>query len=143
MTNFSYKQSEYEENFRYAQSFWAPFVEAAQIYVRASAGFTWSNTERDELIKQGREPLELNIIRRPMQFYSGYLRDNLNSAYYAGVESSDDKTAQQLSKIGYYYWDKSKGYNTFLDACDEAAKAGIALCGVELNYDKDFVNGNP
>ncbi|HJZ04591.1 MAG TPA: hypothetical protein VJ327_01860 [Patescibacteria group bacterium] len=134
--------AEFQENYRYAHDYWAPFIQDAKVYTLAASGYTWSDTERRELIKEGREPIELNIMRRPLQFFSGYLRDNINSVIYAPVEGSDQKTADQLTKIGYYVWDKGSGYPEFLDACDESFKSGISLCGIRMDYSKDFVNGD-
>lgn len=135
-------RSEFQENYRYAHDYWAPFVKDAQVYTLAASGYTWSDDERKALLKEGREPLELNIIRRPLQFFSGYLRDNINEIIYSPVEGSDQKTADQFTKLGYYIWDKGQGFPTFLDACDEAFKSGISLCGIQMDYSKDFVNGD-
>ena len=135
-------RGEFQENYRYAHDFWAPFTKDAEVYTLAASGYTWTWNERKELIKEGREPLELNIMRRPIQFYSGYIRDNLNAVIAAPVEGSDQKTSDQLTKLGYYTWDKGKGYEIFLDACDEMLKSGISLCGIQKTYEKDFVNGD-
>ena len=135
-------RGEFQENYRYAHDYWAPFVKDAQVYTLAASGYTWSDQERKELIKEGREPLELNIIRRPLQFFSGYLRDNINEIIYSPVEGSDQQTADQFTKLGYYIWDKGLGFPTFLDACDEAFKSGISLCGIQMDYSKDFINGD-
>lgn len=135
-------RGEFQENYRYAHDYWAPFVKDAQVYTLAASGYTWSDDERKSLIKEGREPLELNIIRRPLQFFSGYLRDNINQIIYSPVEGSDQKTADQFTKLSYYIWDKGLGYPTFLDACDEAFKSGIALAGIQMDYSKDFINGD-
>lgn len=135
-------RGEFQENYRYAHDYWAPFVKDAQVYTLAASGYTWSDDERKALIKEGREPLEFNIIRRPLQFFSGYLRDNINQIIYSPVEGSDQKTADQFTKLSYYIWDKGFGYPTFLDACDEAFKSGIALCGIQMDYTKDFINGD-
>ena len=132
---------EFQENYRYAQDYWSPFVKNAQVYTLASSGYTWSNSELKALQKEGREPLEFNIMRRPLQFFSGYLRDNLNSIVIAPVEGSDQKTADQFTKLSYDAWDKGLGYSTFLDACDEGFKSGISLCGLRMDYSRDFVNG--
>ena len=132
---------EFQENYRYAHDYWSPFVKDAQVYTLAASGYTWSNSELKALQKEGREPLELNIMRRPLQFFSGYLRDNLNSIVIAPVEGSDQKTADQFTKLSYYTWDKGEGYSTFLDACDEGFKSGISLCGLRMDYSRDFVNG--
>lgn len=135
-------RGEFQEAYRYAHDYWAPFVKDAQVYTLAASGYTWSDDERKSLIKEGREPLELNIIRRPLQFFSGYLRDNINEIIYAPVEGSDQKTADQFTKLGYYIWDKGMGFPTFLDAADESFKSGISLCGIQMDYSKDFINGD-
>ena len=134
--------SEFQENYRYSHDYWAPFVSNAQVYTLAASGYTWSHQERMELSKEGREPLELNIMRRPLQFFSGYLRDNLNSIVIAPVEGSDQKTADQFTKLSYYVWDKGEGYSTFLDASDECFKSGMSLCGIQMDYSRDFINGD-
>ena len=135
-------RGEFQENYRYSHDYWAPFVKDAQVYTLAASGYTWSDDERKALIKEGREPIEYNIIRRPLQFFSGYLRDNINEIVYAPVEGSDQKTADQFTKLSYYIWDKGFGFPTFLDACDEAFKSGISLCGIQMDYTKDFINGD-
>jgi len=135
-------QDEFKTNYRYAHDYWVPFVKDAQVYTLAASGYTWSDQERKELIKQGREPIEYNIIRRPLQFFSGYLRDNINEIVYGPVEGSDQKTADQFTKLGYYIWDKGNGFPTFLDAADECFKSGMSLCGLHMDYSKDFINGD-
>jgi len=135
-------RQEFQENYRYAHDFWNPFIADAKVYTLAASGYTWSEDERKALLQEGRDPLEFNIMRRPLQYYSGYLRDNLNSVIYAPVEGSDQKTADQFTKLGYYAWDKGQGFPVFLDAADECFKAGISLCGIHMDYSKDFIDGN-
>src|SRR6185369_376724 len=135
-------RGEFQENYRYAADYWAPYIKDAQVYTLAASGYTWSDDERKALIKEGREPIEFNIMRQPLQFFSGYLLDNINEIIYAPVEGSDQKTADQFTKLGYYIWDKGLGFPTFLDAADEGFKSGIALCGIQMDYSRDFLNGD-
>lgn len=135
-------RGEYQQTYRYAHDFWTPFIKDAQVYTLGASGYTWSDQERIELVKAGREPIEFNIMRRPLQFYSGYLRDNINSVVYEPVLGSEQKAADQFTKVGDYVWDKGKGFPTFLDAADEGLKSGIALCGLYMDYSKDFINGD-
>ncbi len=141
LVDYEVKQ-EFLENYKYAHDFWAPFVEDAKVYSLAQSGYTWSEGERKQLVKDGREPLEFNIMRRPLQFYSGYLRDNINSIVIAPMEGSDQHTADQLTKVSSYVWDKADGFPVFLDSCDECFKAGISLTGLRMDFSKDFVNGD-
>lgn len=142
MLNDNEIRSEFQENYRYASDYWTPFFENARVYTLAASGYTWTEDEKRALEKEGREPVEYNIMRRPLQFFSGYLRDNINQIIYSPVEGSDQKTADQFTKLGYYIWDKGQGYPVFLDAADEAFKSGISLCGLQMDYSKDFVNGD-
>ena len=141
MLNDQEIRSEYEDNYRYSNDYWDPFIQQSQIYTLAAAGQTWSGPEIEKFLKEKREPLELNIMRRPLQFFSGYLRDNLNSIVIGPVEGSDQKTADQFTTLSYDAWDKGNGYNIFLDSCDEGMKAGISLCGLQMDYRRDFING--
>jgi hypothetical protein len=135
-------KSEFQMNYLYARDYWAPFVKDAQVYTLAASGYTWSDTERKSLIKEGRQPYELNIMRRPLQFFSGYLRDNINEVIYEPLEGSDQKTADQFTKLSYYVWDKGKGFQKTLDGADESWKAGISLVGIQMDYSKDFIHGD-
>jgi len=133
---------EFNENFRYAKDYWGPQKENSIIYTRLAAGQAWSENEIKDIIEDGFEPLNLNITRRPMQFFSGYLRDNINSIIVTSVEKSDPKTADQLTKALDYVWDRGRFNDEFLDGCDEAGKAGICLLGLELDYSTDILNGD-
>ena len=135
-------RAEFQDNYNYAQNYYAPYIRDARTYSLAAAGNSWSNQERKALIDAGRTPLEYNITRRPLNFYSGYLRDNLNSVIISPVEGSDNKTADQFTKLSYNDWDKGHGYDIFLDTCDEAFKAGLSLCGIYMDYRKDFLDGD-
>lgn len=141
LTDYELK-GEFQEAYRYAHDYWAPFTKDAQVYTLAASGYTWSDDERKSLIKEGREPIEYNIIRRPLQFFSGYLRDNIKQVIYSPVEGSDQQTADQFTKLSYYIWDKGQGFPVFLDAADECFKSGMALCGIQMDYSRDFVNGD-
>jgi hypothetical protein len=135
-------KTEFQENYRYSHDYWAPFVKDAEVYTMAASGYTWSESERRSLQKEGREPVELNIMRRPISFFSGWLRDNVNSIIYSPVEGSDAKTADQFTELSYYTWDKGRGYENFLDGWDESFKSGISLCGLQMDYSRDFIGGD-
>lgn len=134
--------AEFKDNLKYAQEYWSPYVNLARATTKAAAGRSWTTQEMALLAEQHREPLEYNIIRNKIEFLSGYLRDNLKSVVIAPVEGSDQKTADQFTKVEYQIWDKDYGNEVFLNAADECIKSGICLAGVEMNYAKDFLNGD-
>lgn len=133
---------EFKDNCKYAQGYWAPYHQDAQVYTLAASGYTWTREEREQLARDHREPIEFNIMRRPLEFFSGYLRDNINQIIYSPVEGSDQKTADQFTKLSYHVWDKGKGFPVFLGACDEGFKSGMSLVGIQMDYSKDFLNGD-
>jgi hypothetical protein len=135
-------EREFLENYKYAHDYFTPFNQDAKVYTLAQSGYTWADSERKKLSAEGREALEFNIMRRPLQFYSGYLRDNLKSVVISPFEGSDRKTADQLSEISSYVWDKSDGYPIFINSAVESFKSGLNLCGIRMDYSKDFVNGD-
>lgn len=136
------KKKDFQECYRLAHDFWTPFVANARTYALAASGYTWSEEELKQLQKQGREPIEFNIMRRPIQFFSGYLRDNINQIIYGPRESSDEQTADDLTEVGYYVWDKGNGFPVFLSACDHMFVTGMSLCGIRMDYSRDFVHGD-
>jgi hypothetical protein len=134
--------NEFQSNYQYARDYWSSYVSNTEVFSLAASGYIWSNDELKQLAKEGREPINFNIMRRVLEFYSGYLRDNLNSVVYEPVEGSDQQTADQFTKLSYYVWDKGKGWTTFLDACDEMFKSGMSLVGLQMDYTKDFIHGD-
>ena len=135
-------EHEFNENYRYAFEFYQGYEAKARIYTEAAAGKIWSDSERAKLAQEGREPLELNIMRRPLSFFSGFMRDNLNSILYSPAEPDDDKTADQLTRLSYDIWEKGDGYSSFLDGYDEAFKSATSLIGIRLDKTTDVVNGD-
>lgn len=134
--------NEFQSNYQYARDYWSSYVSNAEVFSLASSGYIWSNDELKQLEKEGREPINFNIMRRPLEFYSGYLRDHLKSIVYEPLEGSDQQTADQFTKLSYYVWDKGGGYRVFLDACDEMFKSGICLIGLQMDYSRDFIHGD-
>lgn len=142
MTTAQSKLADLRDNYDYANNFWGDYITATDIHTRGASGRTWSQDERRKLADEGREPIEFNITRRPLQFFSGYLRDNINQVVYSPFEGSDDETCEQFSKLSYDIWNRNNGFNTFLNYCDEGIKSGISLVGIHMDYSKDFVNGD-
>ncbi len=75
--------------------------------LRAYAGDNWTNLEKSKLLKQNRMVLELNKIRRVVNLYSGYERENRTATVCTPIEGSDVKTADQMSDVLYYIYDKA------------------------------------
>ncbi len=85
---------------------WGVFYAQAYRDLRAYAGDNWTNLERTKLERQNRMVLELNKIRRVVNLYSGYERENRTQTVTAPVEGSDEITADLFSNVMYYVYDK-------------------------------------
>ncbi len=116
----------------------------AQAYkdLRAFAGDNWTNLEKTKLERQNRMVLELNKIRRVVNLYSGYERENRTQTVTAPVEGSDEVTADLFSNVMYYVYDKGNADYIFSEAFEHALKTGLSIVGIYMDYSKDKVNGD-
>lgn len=118
------------------------YYAAAYRDLRAYAGDNWSNLEKTKLERQNRMVLELNKIRRVVNLYSGYERENRTATVCAPVEGSDTFTADQFSNLLYYVYDKANSDYIISEAFEHALKTGLAIVGLYMDYSRDKVNGD-
>lgn len=121
---------------------WGCYYAQAYRDLRAYAGDNWTNLERTKLERQNRMVLELNKIRRVVNLYSGYERENRTQTVTAPVEGSDEITADLFSNVMYYVYDKGNADYIFSEAFEHALKTGLAIVGIYMDYSKDKVNGD-
>ena len=121
---------------------WSLYYAQAYRDLRAYAGDNWTNLEKTKLEKQNRMVLELNKIRRVVNLYSGYERENRTSTVCAPVESSDSDTADQFSDILYYVYEKANADYIISEAFEHSLKTGLSILGIYMDYSKDKVNGD-
>lgn len=121
---------------------WGVYYAQAYRDLRAYAGDNWTNLERTKLERQNRMVLELNKIRRVVNLYSGYERENRTQTVTAPVEGSDEVTADLFSNVMYYVYDKGNADYIFSEAFEHALKTGLAIVGIYMDYTKDKVNGD-
>ena len=110
--------------------------------LRAYAGDNWTNIEKTKLERQNRMILELNKIRRVVNLYSGYERENRTATVCAPVEGSDVQTADQFSNLMYYVYDKANSDYIISEAFEHSLKTGLSIIGLYMDYSRDKVNGD-
>lgn len=110
--------------------------------LRAYAGDNWTNLEKTKLNKQNRMILELNKIRRVVNLYSGYERENRTATVCAPIEGSDVQTADQFSDIMYYVYEKANADYVISEAFEHSLKTGLSIIGIYMDYSRDKVNGD-
>lgn len=121
---------------------WDEFLPLAQTDLQFYLGDQWDNQERDALKAQGRNTFVFNRIRRGIEMISGYQRKNRLSSVVVPLESSDQKTADQLSKLLLYAMNYCNGYHIISDCFAGALKTGWNLCSVWMDYREDPINGD-
>lgn len=121
---------------------WGVYYAAAYRDLRAYAGDNWTQAERTALEQQKRMVLELNKIRRVINLYSGYERENRLSTVVAPVEDSDEETADLFSDVMLYVYEKGDAHYVISDAFEHALKTGLAIVGFYIDYSRDKVNGD-
>ncbi len=133
---------QWQQFFYDAYRTWGVFYAQAYRDLRAYAGDNWTNLERTKLERQNRMVLELNKIRRVVNLYSGYERENRTQTVTAPIEGSDEITADLFSNVMYYVYDKGNADYIFSEAFEHALKTGLAIVGIYMDYSKDKVNGD-
>ncbi|MFI0477787.1 MAG: hypothetical protein ACH349_01490 [Candidatus Rhabdochlamydia sp.] len=137
-----------EKVFQFTQFFfdayrtWGVYYAAAYRDLRAYAGDNWTNLEKTKLERQNRMILELNKIRRVINLYSGYERENRTSTVCAPVEGSDVETADQFSDVLYYVYEKANADYIISEAFEHSLKTGLSIIGIYMDYSRDKVNGD-
>jgi hypothetical protein len=136
------KVFQFNQFFYDAYRTWGVYYAAAYRDLRAYAGDNWTNLEKTKLERQNRMILELNKIRRVVNLYSGYERENRTATVCTPVEGSDAKTADQFSDIMYYVYDKANADYIVSEAFEHSLKTGLAIIGIYMDYSNDKVNGD-
>lgn len=120
----------------------APFYGEAHRDLLAYAGDNWTQQEKSQLMRQRRMILELNKIRRIINLYSGYERENRTSTVIFPQESNDQLTADQFSEVMLAVYNKAQSEYIFSEAFEHSLKTGLAIVGMYLDYTNDKVNGD-
>jgi hypothetical protein len=136
------KVFQFNQFFYDAYRTWGVYYAAAYRDLRAYAGDNWTNLEKTKLERQNRMILELNKIRRDVNLYSGYERENRTATVCAPVEGSDVQTADQFSDVLYYVYEKANADYIISEAFEHSLKTGLSIIGLYMDYSRDKVNGD-
>ena len=126
-------------------------------YIQINQSF-WSEADLDSRFKAGdqtlwndiygnlpafrRRQFNFNRIRRVINMISGYQRQHRKSTVCTPVESSDQQTADQFTKLLYHVNAKGHVLETISDAFEGAITTGMNLLSVWMDYRRDPVNGD-
>lgn len=129
----------YAKNITINQSFWSE----ADIDNRFKAGDqTLWNDIYGNLPAFRRRQFNFNRIRRVINMITGHQRNHRKSTIVTAVESSDEQTADQFTKLLYAVNNNGHILDTISDAFEGALTTGMNLMSVWMDYRKDPVNGD-
>lgn len=129
----------YSKNIQINQSFWSE----ADIDSRFKAGDqTLWNDIYGNMPAFRRRQFNFNRIRRIINMISGYQRQHRKSTVCVPVEASDQRTADQFTKLLYHVNKNAHVLETISDAYEGACTTGMNLLSVWMDYRNDPVNGD-
>lgn len=121
---------------------WGVYYGEAHRDLKAYSGDNWTDQEKQKLQRQNRMVLELNKIRRVVNLYSGYERENRTATVVSPVEGSDEVVADVLNDVLYYVYQKGNADYVISEAFEHCLKTGLAIVGVYMDYENDPINGD-
>lgn len=129
----------YAKNITINQSFWSE----ADIDSRFVCGdqTLWSDIYGNMPAFRKRQ-FNFNRIRRVVNMISGYQRQHRKSTTVTPVEGSDDKTADQFSKLMYHVANTAEVHDNISEAFEGAIKTGMNLLSTWIDFRTDPVNGD-
>ncbi len=131
------RKNELKEAYDQAWSSWSSWQAQAKSDIKAVNKHAWTDKDIAKLTKQKRDPMTFPLIRRNINWISGYQREHLLSIKYDPVENADEQTADQFTNIGTWVFQHSNYYYTASDAFEFALKSGINLVNVYKDRNED------
>ena len=89
-----------------------------------------------------RKSFNFNHIRRIISMVSGYQRRNRKSIIITPIESKDQKTADQFTKILYWFNQKENALETISDCFESSLISGLSFLQFYIDYRNDPISGD-
>lgn len=105
-------------------------------------GDQWEDKEKEKLFQENRSQFVFNFIRRNINMITGYQRKHRHSSVVIPTENSDQRTADQLSKLLLYVFQAGDAYKHISDSFGGALKTGWNLATIWMDYRDDPINGD-
>jgi len=132
----------YKECHDFAFQAWSPFLTEAAADLRCALGDQWDHQDRQYLASQKRNALTFNRVRRNIKMITGYERRTRHSIIAQPIENSDELTANQLTELMLWVYNRENMHNMQSDAFEGALKTGINLLQLSMDFNEDSVNGD-
>lgn len=136
------KIAEFDTLYNNAYYAWNPLFPEADLDLRFFLGDQWRTREQSLLHNEGRSAFVFNRVRRAINLVTGYQRKNRLASVVVPMEDTDQKVADQLTKLLMHSMQLSDGYRFVSDAFGGALKTGWNMLSLWMDYRNDPVNGD-
>lgn len=136
------KIKESKELWTECESEWTSWMTTAEEDMKFYLGDQWDGADRSKLEAEKRPVLSLNKIKKQIDLVSGYERQNSTDLRVQPVEASDQPMADVYSEVLKWTISDRGGSHYISNAFENALKVGVGYIWPEIEYDKDFVNGD-
>lgn len=121
---------------------WNDYYPFADRDLRFYLGDQWDEAEKKELYQEGRSTFVYNLIRPNINMVTGYQKKHRHSSVVIPVEQNDQPTADQLTKLLLYAFQRGNAYETISECFKGSVITGWNLLTIWKDYRTDPVNGD-
>jgi hypothetical protein len=120
---------------------WNPLFPYADRDLRMYLGDQWNEDEKREIFQEGRSTYVNNFIRPNINMVTGYQKKHRHSSVCVPIEASDQKAADQLTKILLYVMQHGDMYEQISDCFKGGLVTGWNLFSLWKDYRTDPLDG--
>jgi hypothetical protein len=136
------REKEFDEAYKQSWAAFSHWQAEAKNDIRAYLGDSLTAREKNRLLRQDRDALNIQLIRRIINWVSGYQCDHRLGIKYDPNEGGDYKTASQITALVTWALQRFGGYNIISNGFKHALKTGMCLVNAynDINLDSKLEN---
>ncbi len=132
----------YDDSYNKNYYAWNDFYPFADRDLRYYLSDQWDEAEKQAMYQDGRSTFVYNYIRPKINMVSGYQKKHRHSSVVVPVESNDQQTADQLTKLLLYVMQHGDGYEMISECFRGGLITGWNLMAIWKDYRDDPVDGD-
>ena len=132
----------YDDSYNKNYYAWNDFYPFADRDLRFYLSDQWDEAEKQAMFQDGRSTFVYNYVRPKINMVSGYQKKHQHSSVVIPVESKDQATADQLTKLLLYVMQNSDGYEMISECFRGGLITGWNLMAIWKDYRDDPVDGD-
>lgn len=131
-----------KEAYEEARSAWSDFMSKMKEDFEFKMSKQWDDATFADLTSRGIPALVINLILKNINLISGYQRQNKPDIRVLPIETSDEYTAEVLSRVVKWVMMDRNGDFVVSDAFKDAIIGGLAWLHPYMSFDSDYLNGD-